>query len=254
MSGRWLVALGLLALLAACTPGGPSGSPSPGASVSQAAAECAPIDLRSPSGSGVQLTGVWLSTEPGVIDILQRGSCVYWVGTFLDSQAGLEHVSAFTGTIRSDFRITGRFGYVPFDPQVPSEDLLDGSAELRIDFDRTGEAEHPVLRGRWGDWSGMALVPEEAASAPIDIEGTFGFADNPQQRCYWVEANGQRFELHGTGDLVIRHEPPSVQDWLGHILAREGDPIRVHGRVSAALGSGCGADTSIMVETLDATP
>jgi hypothetical protein len=176
---------------------------------------------------------------------------VYWLGMSLDigSGAGHDWTHVFTGTIRNDLTIVGRWGDVPFNHQIPSDGYVDGSGELHIDFDNSDDVERPVLRGRMGEWDGLMLAPEESVSPPIDIEGTFGGSEF----CSWVEANGQRYELNGVADLTIRRQPISVQDWSGNILARVGDPIRVRGRVSPLLGSGC-ADTSIMVEALTPTP
>ena len=44
-----------------------------------------------------------------------------------------------------------------------------------------------------------------------------------------------------------------VQDRLGNIAARIGDPIRVVGRESPVLGSGC-TESAILVEELNPAP
>jgi hypothetical protein len=161
----------------------------------------------------------------------------------------------FVGTVRRDFTIVGRWGDVPFNPSIPSNFLGFGSMTLRIDFDQSGEVERPVLRvvDASGGFGGSVWVLEESLSAPTDLEGSFGGTVTGDSGCAWIESDGERYELIGSGVWRIRNVPLSVQDQTGHIVARIGDPIRVLGQLSAPLGSGC-TETAIVVEDLDPTP
>ena len=169
MVAGWFVCL---ALLAACSPASPAGPLPPDPSVDPEAAECPATDIVSPSGSRLQLTGVWLSNNPGTYDILQRGSCIYWMASSLDigSGPGHEWANVFTGTIGNDLSITGRWGDVPFNSQILHEDLANGLAALHIDFDDSGDVERPLLRGL-GEWEGLALVLEELFPRPWTSKG-----------------------------------------------------------------------------------
>jgi hypothetical protein len=252
---RWLLGLGCLALLAACTASSPAESLRPAASIDPATAECPAADITTPSGFRVRLTGVWRSNDSGVYDINQVGTCVHWLGMSQDvgEGAGQNWTNVFSGTIRNDLTIVGRWADVPFNPALLRFNLGSGSMMLEIDFDETGGVERPMLRAMEasGDFGGSEWVLEESLSAPVDLEGAFGGIE--EEGCLWVEADGQRLELVGSAEWTFRNPPLSIQDGSGHILARVGDPIRVRGRESAALGSGC-ADTAIVVEELDPTP
>jgi hypothetical protein len=201
------------------------------------------------------LTGVWRGDDQGRYDILQRESCLYWLGMSPDvgSGAGDVWTNVFTATIQPDLTITGDWGDVPFNPTLPSDVMGNGSLVLRIDFDESDEVERPVLRtvAASGGFGGSVFVLEDSLSEPVELAGTFGGDD--ARECVWVEANGERTELVGSGAWRYRSPPLSIQDYSGHIAARIGDPILVRGRLSTVLGGRC-TDTSMLVEELDPTP
>jgi hypothetical protein len=234
----------------------PEGSASPEESGPPDEAVCADLDLVGPSGAPVELTGAWRSSDTGMYDIFQHGSCIYWIGMSPDSGAGAgqEWTNVFTGTVGNDFTITGRWGFVPFNPATEPDVLRDGTLEMDIKFDQSGAVEHPVLRavgGSGGDLYGLVWVREESLSAPTELAGTFGGSE--EERCVWVEVDGERIELVGSAGWKFRSPPLSVQDQSGQIVAQVGDPIVVRGQLSAVLGQRC-LDTSILVEELDPTP
>ena len=254
MRERRLIGFGVLVLLVSCSTASPSGSQAPGASV-QPAAGCPDLDIVGPTGTHVQLTGAWRANDQGTYYIHQRESCINWLGMSQDlgSGPGQDWTNVFTGIVHGDFTITGQWGDVPLNPDIESDLLRNGMAEIQIDFDQSSEVVRPVLRlvEGTGGFGGLVWVREESLSAPTDLEGPFG--GNPEQNCVWVEADGQRVELIGSGEWTFRDPPLSVQDGSGHIFARVGDVIRVHGQLSTALGSGC-ADTAIVVEALVPPP
>lgn len=242
-------------LATACGTGTPSSSAIPGASAPSATRNCSSISVLTPSGARVQLTGVWRGNDQGVYDILQRESCINWLGMSQDVGFGAGDIwtNVFIGTVNSDFTISGRWGDVPFNPAISSDQLGIGSLLLHIDFDRSTGVERPVLRTveQTGFFGGTVWVQQESLPAATDLDGLFGGIED--QACVWVEANGERVELVGSGQWVYRDPPLSVQDASGHIAARVGDPIRVHGRLAPMLGSGC-ADSAILVDALDPIP
>jgi hypothetical protein len=246
-------------LIASCSLTAPTASLPPGASVPPGANECSPVDLRAPSGTRVELTGRWRSSDEGVYDIHQRGSCLYWMGMshFPGFEPGEHFVNVFIGTVRNDFTIVGRWGDVPFNPNLTTDELFYGSLTLLIDFDESGDVEHPILRVTGGNFGPWVLVLEESLSAPTELLGTFGgtvtSTAGDDVACPWIESNGEHYELIGSAEWRIRTSPLSIQDRAGHIVARIGDPIRVTGRLSGALGSGC-TETAVLIEELDPTP
>ncbi len=169
------------------------------------------------------------------------------------SGPGHDWTNVFTGTIGSDFTISGDWGDVPFNPVHSTNHLSNGSLLLEIDFDESGEVERPVLRrvAESGDFGGATWVLEESLSDPVELAGIFGGDDGLQ--CVWVEADGERVEMVGSGAWIYRSPPLSIQDDTGHILARIGDPIVVRGQLSTVLGGRC-TETSILVDELDPTP
>lgn len=252
--------IGILAILAtSCNPTDRTATLAPGESVAPESSECAPVNIVGPSGALVDLTGVWRSNDSGFYDIHQRGSCLYWMGmsNYPGTEPGEFWTNVFIGTVGSDFTIIGQWGDVPFNPSIPSDGLGFGSMTLQIDFVQSGEVERPVLRAvsRTGGFSGSAWVLEESL-ASVELEGIFGGnADNLLQTgCVWIESNGQRYELIGDGGWLIRIDPPlRVEDETGRVVAREGDPLRIRGPVSEALGTNC-VENAILVEELDPTP
>jgi hypothetical protein len=124
---RWLRRAALLGassllapiLFACATPSVPDGSPSPSASPAGAGgADCAPINLRAPDGTPIQLTGEWNSDPPwfpGNDDertfILHVRDCV-WIsvtdGDFrADPRPGGSYLAQFSGRLTPDRLVTG---------------------------------------------------------------------------------------------------------------------------------------------------
>jgi hypothetical protein len=253
---RWLAVVGMGAiLLASCSLAEPTDSSTPGASVQADesaqpgtavvpdGSECPPVRILSPSGTTVDLTGYWLSSHVGVFRVRQRDSCLYWMGMNRDPIRGngSDWTNVFFGTVRSDFTIVGRYGDVP-DPENPNAALGHGPITMRIDFDQSGDVDYPVLREL--DATGQVLrqftwVREESLSEPMDLMGTFGTGLLAGSTCTWIDVNGERYELIGEAALGTGAMP--------------GTPVRVHGQLSAAIGTGC-TELAVVVEELDPTP
>lgn len=258
MRDRRLAVVVIGVLIAACNPTQPAGSLAPGASAEESR-ECPPIDIRGLSGTPVDLTGVWRSNDLGIYDLHQIGSCVYWLGMsqYGGEEPGSSWTNVFTGTVQSDLTIIGRWADVPFNPEA-IEYLSHGTMTLRIGFVDSGGAERPALRvvSVTGGWGGSAWVLEESLES-VELDGTFGGnADHLLQTgCLWIESDGQRYELIGDGGWSIRSDPPIrvEEGGSGRVVARAGDPLRIRGRASEALGTNC-VENAILIEELDPTP
>jgi hypothetical protein len=104
----------LLLVLAGCQlpTGSPTSEPTASAGASAAAAECPSIDLRTPQGTRIDLTGAWStgSAEAGdrvKYEIRQSGECLW--GQAFSAYQGQEPGESFdmilVGTVRSDFTV-----------------------------------------------------------------------------------------------------------------------------------------------------
>ena len=138
------VAAGLVLCLVGCNPSpGTSTSPVPSVSASAAAVACPPIDLRTPAGDRIDLTGTWLTEKEGIRGGIyyfrQVGSCIWFAGGFtppddLEVRTALGYITVvFHGTLQSDFTING----VWIDAR--DEDLdasgAGGTINLRVEVD-----------------------------------------------------------------------------------------------------------------------
>ena len=116
-----MVALGVVAILSACatSPHGFPASVLP--SPSAAAPECPGLDLRTPDGQIVYLTGRWIGSgdpnalpAPSVYFLRQTNSCLAWVG--LSAQPGEalgdSWIETFSGQIHANFTIAGSWEMV----------------------------------------------------------------------------------------------------------------------------------------------
>lgn len=158
-----VTSIALLALGVACTGPAESGAPTlaPTGSPGIATHDCPDIDLRSPSGDRINLTGTWVTeregTRAGIYFLHQVGDCLWFAGGLPwrgepDSETlGLQTV-VFQGRVGSDFVIAGRWIDVRY---VGVGGLgSGGNITLRIDF---GE-EPGELRLVYLDGSGQPFV------------------------------------------------------------------------------------------------
>lgn len=160
--GRWeLLSVSALAALAmsACAAGPMTSAVSPSAATAgPAAADCAALDLRSPTGERIALSGTWVTeregTRAGIYYLHQVGECLWFAGSFPppgdnDAQGllGFQTV-VFKGRVRSDFSITGEWidvrhvGLGPFG--------AGGTMTLQIEFSGPNDAMRLVFVGGSG--------------------------------------------------------------------------------------------------------
>jgi hypothetical protein len=166
--------MALLLVLTACKVGSttsPSASVGPEASTPvSAAAGCAPIDLRSPSGVRVDLTGTWRGGQ-NVHYVRQDGSCVWWISLsdFPGQEVGAQVMAMFRGELSSDFTLRGEWMSVVRPPAI--SDPRRGIVVFEIEFETGAGSESLVLHGtsQAGPYQADTLtyVGPLPASAPI---------------------------------------------------------------------------------------
>jgi hypothetical protein len=145
----------LVALLAACSASVGATDSEPSATSSAAAVAdraCNPIDLRTPSGQRIDLTGTWKGYET-LHFVRQYGDCVWWeeLTALQDEPLGNIYRSVFFGRLQTDFTLVGQWadiytGILPNGaPVIPS----NGEAVWEIIIESEGTAEVTTLRGLW---------------------------------------------------------------------------------------------------------
>ena len=123
---------------ASATPTDAVATPSPSVCASTAA-----LNLRTPSGDTVNLTGYWVSgaTQNTFWRIAQYGTCMAWVGeiTTPDQEPADPFPTAFLffGTIRDDFTIEGQFFLLPHGRPMHRE-IQSGQVMFRVTFGPDG--------------------------------------------------------------------------------------------------------------------
>jgi hypothetical protein len=142
----------LLSLVACATPGAPTDIPAPSRSAPGIGAQnCATIDLRSPSGNEIDLTGTWMTEKEGVRGGLyhfqQSGECIWFAGAI---DPGVEvgdialdlPVVVFAGRMGTDLTVAGRWADTP-NPNARGifGRLWWGDMTLKIEFIGPGADE-----------------------------------------------------------------------------------------------------------------
>jgi hypothetical protein len=116
-----------------------TGTPSP----TVAALPCASVELQSPQGARVDLSGAWEGAT-GSYRLSQVGSCVWWVAQSIwpGNAIGQDWQMAFHGHVQSDFTLRGdwAFVYIANYSALPS-----GGVVYQIEFSDAGTAETASL-------------------------------------------------------------------------------------------------------------
>jgi hypothetical protein len=131
-------------------PGSPDGETA-GATRQVTADDCGPIELRTPAGASIDLTGTWAGASAQLF-VHQYGDCV-WIEEFSADpreDLGESYRRVFFGRLGSDFTIVGRFADifskgspVLFGFEIPPE----GGTDFRVIIRQEGGAEVVVLEG-----------------------------------------------------------------------------------------------------------
>jgi hypothetical protein len=143
ISTRWLPAGVIGALLVACTASASPGAEGPSAAASSnfasgSAGICRPIDLRSPTGERIDLTGTW---EGGIFlhHVRQVGDCVWWIGyaRWPGTEPGDLATLTFFGQLASDFTLSGNWTTIvrPSGPGAYYDGPQEGDVAFTIRFD-----------------------------------------------------------------------------------------------------------------------
>ena len=151
---RRLAGLAVLGLaLAACSSGSSapteSGSSAPPSSGDAPVADCAPIELMSPQGERVDLTGTW---EGGIFvhHVRQVGDCVWWIGyaRWPGTELGELATLTFLGRLAPDFSLSGQWATImgpvgagPYYPGPP-----DGRVAFLVEFDPESGTANTLTR------------------------------------------------------------------------------------------------------------
>jgi len=148
----------LVGLAAACA-GTPSEAPSESAGGSgppiSLANDCSDVDLRTPTGQRVDLTGLWQGGDLRHY-VGQEGDCVWWVGLSSDpgEPPGAFEILSFQGHIGSDLTLTGEWADVYFVKRFADVSEGRGDVAFKIEITELNGAETIVL-------TRIGVVPEE---------------------------------------------------------------------------------------------
>jgi len=132
------VAIGMTAM--GC--GSPSVAPTPSAAPSGAMTTdvCRPIDLRTPSGERVDLTGSWsASVNSPIFYVFQDADCVWIIGPVgpaYDSRGPgtlWDFTFVFDGHLRSDFTVLGRWATLNYVTGPGVSGPFSGTGEWTLD-------------------------------------------------------------------------------------------------------------------------
>jgi hypothetical protein len=124
----------------------PTGSASPAAQFSApAAAACAPVELRLPSGARVNLTGTWQGAGRATF-VRQLGSCVSWfaLSNSPNRELGSDEMITFHGQVAADFTLSGEWTWILRHPNAPGP--FGDSVTFEIDSAIVDGEETLVLR------------------------------------------------------------------------------------------------------------
>ena len=164
---RSMAGLAILgAALVACSSGssaptdsGSSALPSSGDSPE---ASCAPIELISPQGERVDLTGTW---DGGIFThhVRQVGDCVWWIGyaRWPGTELGELATLTFLGRLAPDFSLSGQWATIvrPDIPGVYYGGPSDGRVAFLIGFDPESGTASTLTR--IGAGTGLPTYPGE---------------------------------------------------------------------------------------------
>jgi hypothetical protein len=145
---RVAVVAGLVVATVGCASERPSPSAEPSPTIGGGSFRCEAVELRGPNGARIDLTGTWQGAETLWL-VTQSGSCVVIEGlSRLGGQRnGEEHRFVFTGDLRSDFSIVGRWTWTwaCTGPECPTRGETT-NIELQVGFDNDGQ---PAIDVPW---------------------------------------------------------------------------------------------------------
>jgi hypothetical protein len=165
--------VGLIVLVAACTPGAasPSGSRAPTPEIPAFGAVCDPATtpiLQAPDGNQLDLgdgpggTSSWADPEGVPFYLRQIGDCIWIIGFIALEPDEPPFLTAFHGRLENDFRITGTFSDTT-GVLVPGYD--NGPLAYRIEF----------------SGSDVLLIEDRSDTGPPGCSGGTGPCPEPRE-------------------------------------------------------------------------
>jgi hypothetical protein len=181
---RWVATVLVGALMIGCTSSSSPGSEGPSQVGSNLTAPdpadtCRPIDIRSPTGERIDLTGTW---EGGVFihHVRQIGDCVWWIGygRWPGTEPGELATLTFFGRLATDFTVAGVFATIvrPDSPAYYFPGPSSGSVAFDIGFDSETGAATTLTR------VGAGRTDAEYPSEVLRLVGPLPDSANPPQQ------------------------------------------------------------------------
>jgi len=162
----------LLALARTGCAGSPGSAPSELASPTTGSAapaqtDCAPVELRTPAGERIDLTGAWGGGST-IHYLRQIGSCVWWeaVSNLPGAPLGSHWRRAFYGRLASDFTLSGEWAEVFNDPSFRPGGPESGWVEFQIVTETLGGEEEINTGGQVVDFY-HAITLERVGPLPV---------------------------------------------------------------------------------------
>jgi hypothetical protein len=242
--------MAILALaLAACAGG--SGTPAPTAGRSDApipAADCPALDLLSPAGEAVDLTGRWRAGHDAATYYLRQvGSCLWITGFSSDAGTPSEgptgrplYSNAFFGHLQPDFTFDGWWADTPWGQESGA-----GTVTWEVEFAEVDGQTSVTLRVTDADDFPLFLVrPESSAELHLRLQ-------EGEPCVAAVSEEAQRYEV-----VVESHEwNVTAQFGLagpGNLLLGGGDELQASGELARGIGL-CGPGTLLIADVIEPT-
>jgi hypothetical protein len=141
--------LALIAVAAGCTspPWAPSSYfPTADPSAASATLDCAALELRTPQGHRLDLTGTWEGSDT-IHYIRQLGDCVWWIAlsTWPDQVPGAHYSITFSGHMNADFSVTGGWAMIVIPRGGGESHSSEGIVRFTVDISQESGVETIVL-------------------------------------------------------------------------------------------------------------
>lgn len=233
MRARIAAAVVSLAWLSACVGVSPSATAS-GSADPLPASECPDIDLATPGGEALNLTGRWRGRDGATYYLRQSASCLWITGFSVGTgspggEGATDYTNAFFGHLAADFTFSGVWADMPWGREEGA-----GTVTWRVDFDDVDGIEAMTLSViEVTNGVGLRLVE------PDDMDLTLRVQLQDNDECPIVETDeGVEYELLVAEPGWELLNPTELISPDGYVTLA-GEPFEISGEV--ALGEGqCG--------------
>jgi hypothetical protein len=172
---RALSAAVLLGLIGCAAPSPvPAWQETPTAPGTNTLDECPDVQLRTPTGEPINLSGTWVSGSERAYYVYQSGACVWWAGGFATSDTsdrlrydGLGWATfVFIGQLAADFTVSGTWSVVRTGGEARTR--YWGTATYQVEFE---DPDGLVLRRTdlGGPGQELGIPPDETLSRISDL-------------------------------------------------------------------------------------